>query len=321
MTYRVIIPDNVDAAALNLLTQAEGIEVGASGKLSREETLAALREADGLIIRSATRADAELLSAAPQLRAIVRAGVGVDNVDLAAATERGVVVMNTPEGNTISTAEHTFALMLALARHVPAAHQSLVEGRWDRKLYQGTELNGKVLGIVGLGRVGRAVARRAHAFGMTVVACEPYEPVEGVDVQPVDFDGLLAVSDFITLHPTLTDETRGMIDAEAIARMKPGVRIVNAARGALIVEQDLAEAIERGHVAGAALDVYSQEPPSPDNPLIGLPNVVHTPHLAGSTGDAQRAVAVLAAQQLIDGLLHGEYQNVKNPAVLDAVHP
>lgn len=317
MTHNVVVPDNVNEAALEMLQAADGITVSASGKLNREETLAALPEAEGLIVRSSTKADAELLDAAPQLKVVVRAGVGVDNVDLAGATARGIVVMNTPGGNTISTAEHAFALMLALARHIPAAHQSLKEGRWDRKLYQGVELNGKVLGIVGMGRIGQAIASRARAFGMGVVAYEPYAPVEGIGAQYTDLDGLFAVADFITLHPPLTDETRGMINAQSIARMKPGVRIINAARGGLIVDADLAGALKSGHVAGAALDVYAQEPPSPDNPLIGLPNVIHTPHLAASTSDAQVAVAEEAAQRMIDALLKGEYQSVVNPAVLD----
>lgn len=319
MTYHILIPDNVDPAAVELLNQTGGVRATAPGSMSRDETLAAIGDADGLIIRSSTRADAELLSAASQLKVIARAGVGVDNVDLPAATERGIVVMNTPGGNTISTAEHAFALMLALARHIPAAHQSLAQGRWDRKQYIGAELNGKVLGIVGLGRIGQALAARAQAFNMTVIAYEPYTPVEGLGVEYVELADLYTRADFISLHPALTDETRGMINAASIAQMKPGVRLINAARGALIVEQDLADAVRRGHVAGAALDVYTQEPPSPDNPLIGLPGVVHTPHLAASTYDAQRAVAVQAAELVVDALLHGEYHNVTNPAVLETL--
>lgn len=317
MTYHVLIPDRVDTAAVELLRRAGDIEVTAPGRMSREDTLAAIGAADGLIIRSTTRADAELLGAATRLKAIVRAGAGVDNVDLDAATARGVVVMNTPEGNTVSTAEHTFALMLALARHVPAAHQALAEGRWERKAFEGIELRGKTLGIIGLGRVGRAVAQRALAFGMTVIAYMPYTGPEP-EVESVRLDELLARADFITLHPRLTDETRGMIDAGAIAKMKPGVRIINAARGALVDAHALAAALRSGHVAGAALDVYPQEPPSPDYPLIGLPNVVHTPHLAASTADAQVAVAVLAAEQMAGALLRGEYRNVTNPAALPA---
>ena len=317
MTYHVLIPDRVDPAAVELLREAGGIEVTAPGRMSREETLAAIGTVAGLIIRSTTQADAELIGMAPRLKAIVRAGAGVDNVDLPAATARGVVVMNTPEGNTVSTAEHTFALMLALARHIPAAHQALAEGRWERKAFEGVELKGKTLGIVGLGRVGRAVAERALAFGMTVIAYMPYSAADP-EIEAVGLDVLLARSDFISLHPRLTDETRGMIDAAAIAKMKPGVRIVNAARGAIVDAHALADALRSGHVAGAAVDVYSQEPPSPDYPLVGLPNVVHTPHLAASTADAQIAVAVLAAEQMAGALLRGEYRNVTNPEALPA---
>ncbi len=317
MTYHVLIPDHMHAAAVELLEQAEGITVTAPGSMEREEALAAAASAVGLIVRSSTRVDAEMLSAAPKLRVVVRAGAGVDNVDLDAATARGVIVMNTPGANTISTAEHTFALMLALARHIPRAHQSLAEGRWDRKQYEGVELSGKVLGIIGLGRVGRAVARRALAFGMRVLAYQPnaHEPCDGVQ-EVKTLDELFREADFISLHPSLTDQTRSVINAETLAKMKPGVYLINTARGGLVVEEDLADAIRRGHVAGAALDVYSSEPPSPDNPLIGLPNVVHTPHLGASTTDAQRAVAVQAAEQMIDALLRGEYRHVRNQAVL-----
>lgn len=319
MTYYVLIPDNVHQKALDILAQAEGIAVHALESPSREEVLAAAADADALIIRSRTQANAELLAAAPRLKIIARAGVGVDNVDLQEATRRGIVVMNTPGGNTVSSAEHTFGLMLALVRHLPQAHRSLAEGRWDKKLFMGTELQGKTLGIIGLGRVGQAVAKRAIAFGMVVLATDPYvDPHIATDIgaEIVDPDTLYARSDFISLHSTLTDETRGMICHESFNKMKPGVRIVNTARGALIVATDLSEAIQSGHVAGAALDVYDPEPPGVDHPLIGLPGVIHTPHLAASTTDAQIAVAVEAAQGIIAALLRGEYANVVNPEVL-----
>ncbi len=317
--YHVLIPDAVDKAALAVFAPESDIVVTAPGNMSREETLAAIGEADALIIRSSTTADAELLQAAPRLRAIARAGVGVDNVDLAAATTRGIVVMNTPDGNTIATAEHAFGLMLALARHIPEGHTSLSGGRWERKTCMGVELRGKTLGIIGLGRIGRAIAKRALAFEMTVIAVDPYIPADvaaDLEVQLVDINTLYALSDFITLHSLITDETRGMINRDSIARMKPGVRLVNAARGALINEADLAEAIRSGHVAGAALDVFSSEPPPGDHPLIGLDGVVHTPHLAASTYDAQITVAIDAAKLIVDALLHNKYQNVVNPAVL-----
>lgn len=321
MTYRVLIPDSLDPSALALLAEA-GMAVIAVERMPRHEVLSAIAEADALIVRSATRVDAELLTAASRLRLVVRAGVGVDNVDLAEATRRGVVVMNTPEGNTTATAEHTLALMLALARHIPAAHASLGAGHWERKAFMGVELRGKTLGIIGFGRVGQAVARRAAAFGMRILACDPKrtprmeQTIAEVGGQLVDLDTLLAQADFISLHATLNAETQGMINARTLARMKRGVRIINTARGALIVEADLAEAIRSGQVAGAAVDVYAEEPPAADHPLLGLPTVIHTPHLAASTFEAQAAVAIEATQLVMDALLRGEYRNVVNPEVL-----
>lgn len=319
MPFHVLISDNVDQRAVALLEADRNIRVTADGDLSRERTLALLPEADGLIIRSATKANAELLSYASRLKVIARAGVGVDNVDLAAATDKGIVVMNTPDGNTISTAEHTFGLMLAMARHIPQAHASLAGGKWDRKSFTGLELRGKTLGVVGFGRIGRAVAKRALAFDMNVISFDPFvlaDIAADLGVTMVSLDVLYAQSDFITLHTSVTEESRYMIDAHNIAKMKKGVRIVNAARGVLIRDADLADAIKSGHVAGAALDVYEPEPPAADNPLIGLPGVVHTPHLAASTSDAQNNVALDAAQLVMDALLQGRYANVCNPQVL-----
>ena len=319
MTYKVLVPDNVHPSALEILNAAEGLEVIAPGQMKRDELLAALPEADALIIRSASKMDAEALGVATKLKLIARAGVGVDNVDLTVATEHGVIVMNTPDGNTISTAEMTIGLMLALARQIPQAHITMNDGKWDRKKFMGVELRGKTLGVVGFGRIGRAVAKRALAFEMTVIAFDPYIPADvaaDLGVELVDLDTLYGRSDFITLHAVLTDETRGMINAETFAKMKDGVRLVDAARGALINETDLAAALQSGKVAGAALDVYSAEPPAADNPLIALPNVVHTPHLAASTEDAQITVAVDAAKQIVDALLNQKYVNVVNPDVL-----
>jgi D-3-phosphoglycerate dehydrogenase len=320
MTFHVLIPDSVHPSALEVFQAAgDQIRVTAGGQMRREQTIAALPDADAMIIRSATKVDAELLSHAAKLRAIARAGVGVDNVDVRTASARDIVVMNTPDGNTIATAEETFALMLALARHIPQAHASMRDGKWDRKSYMGVELRGKTLGVVGFGRIGRAVAKRAQAFEMTVIAYDPYIPADlaaDLGVALVSLDEIYQRSDFITLHTVLNDETREMIRAENIARMKPGVRIVNAARGALVNEAELAEAIRSGRVAGAALDVYSVEPPPPDHPLVGLPGVIHTPHLAASTEEAQVAVAVEAAHLIMNGLLRGEWRSVVNPEVL-----
>lgn len=319
MNYHVLVPDNVNQAALDILTQAGDITVTAPGQMKRPETLAAIAEADALIIRSATKADAELLNAANKLKVIARAGVGVDNVDLDVATQKGIAVMNTPDGNTVATAEHAFAPMLALARQIPQAHISMREGKWDRKSFMGTELRGATLGVVGFGRIGRAVAKRAQAFEMTVIAHDPYIPLDiaqDFGVELVSLDQLFSRSDFITLHSLITYETRNMINADSLATMKQGVRIVNAARGALIDEAALAAAIQSGHVAGAALDVYAEEPPAAGHPLVNLPNVVHTPHLAASTEQAQVAVAVEAAELVVRALKHGDYQNVVNRKVL-----
>lgn len=317
--YHILVPDNLDKAGLRLLEAAEGVTVQAAAKMSRDEVLAAIPQADALIIRSATKVDRAMLEAAPKLKLIGRAGVGVDNVDLAAATERGVIVMNAPDGNTVATAELAIGLMLALARHIPSADGSLKAGQWERKAYMGVELRGKTLGLVGFGRVGRAVAKRAAAFEMTIIAYDPYvsqEVATPYGVQMVTLDELYARADFISLHASVTPENYHMINAESIAKMKDGVRIINDSRGALIDEVALAEAIKRGKVAGAALDVYEEEPPKPDNPLIGLAGVIHTPHLGASTYEAQDEVAVQIAQQTLDALFKGEYRNVVNPEVL-----
>ena len=320
MTFHVLVPDNVHQDAIDILAACAGITVSAPGKLQRPALLEAVADAHALIIRSGVTADAELIKSAPRLKAIARAGVGVDNVDLDAATANGIVVMNTPGGNTISTAEHTFGLMIALSRHIPQGHQSLVEGRWDRKAFTGVELKGKTLGIIGLGRIGQAIATRAQAFAMSVIAHDPYLPpavAAAIDVPLLDLNTVFARADYLTLHAMVSDETRGLINAASIATMKPGVRIINAARGALINSADLAQALRSGKVAGAALDVYEQEPPPADHPLLGLPNVVHTPHLAASTSDAQVTVSVEAAQLIVAFLQDGTAANVCN----SEVHP
>lgn len=315
----VLIPDNVDQKAIDLISEYDNLTVIAPGKLSQDELIAQVGEADALIIRSGVKITPEVFAAAPNLKAIARAGVGVDNIDLDAATQKGVIVMNTPGGNTISTAEHTFGLMLALARHLPQGHGSLKEGRWDRKKYVGVELKGKTLGVLGFGRIGQAIASRAIAFEMEVIAYDPFlldDAFTGLNVERVDLDELYARADFITLHAPATDDTKGMINNESIAKMKDGVRIVNAARGALINDSDLAAGIESGKVAGVALDVYVEEPPSADHPLLGFDSVINTPHLAASTTDAQVTVAVEAAELIADALLNQNHNNVVNKAVL-----
>ncbi|NDJ77439.1 MAG: phosphoglycerate dehydrogenase [Chloroflexi bacterium] len=323
MTYHILVPDNLNPAGIDMLNAVEAFEITAPGKMSREETIAALPTAHALIIRSGTTADADLLAHTENLRVIVRAGVGVDNVDLDECTRRGIVVMNTPDGNTIATAEHTFGLMLALARHIPQGDASLRAGRWDRKLYMGTELHGKMLGLIGFGRVGRAVAKRAQAFEMTEIAYDPFVPPDiarhlGIPIVPT-LDDLFAQADIISLHAVVTDDTREIINAETIAKMKDGVLIINAARGALVNNADLAAALKTGKVAGAALDVYDVEPPATDNPLLGLDNVVYTPHLGASTREAQEAVGVHAATRVIEALLKGKYTSVRNKPVLEKI--
>lgn len=315
----ILIPDNVDQKAIDLLAKYSDLTVSAPGKLSQEDLIAQVGSVDALIIRSGVKITPEVFSAGTNLKVIARAGVGVDNIDLAAATEHGVIVMNTPGGNTISTAEHTFGLMLALARHLPQGNSSLNEGRWDRKKYVGVELKGKTLGLLGFGRIGQAVATRAKAFEMDVIAYDPFlgdDVFSALDVERVDTDDLYARADFITLHAPATDDTKGMINRDSLAKMKDGVRIINAARGLLINDADLASAVESGKVAGVALDVYIEEPPASDHPLLGFDNVINTPHLAASTTDAQVTVAVEAAELVADALLNQNYVNVVNPEVL-----
>jgi D-3-phosphoglycerate dehydrogenase len=317
--FHVLVPDNVDKKAIELLAAADNIYVNAPGNMTRDDTIAAIGEANAMVIRSSTQADADLLKHAPNLKAIARAGVGVDNVDLDYATEHGIIVMNTPGGNTIATAEHAFGLMLAVSRHVAPAYMSMREGRWDRKKYKGVELKGKTLGVVGFGRIGQAMAKRAQAFEMKVIAFDPYvdaDTMQQANVEKVELDDLYQRSDYITLHSIITDETREMINEQALDKMKDGVYIINAARGALINDADLRTALDSGKVAGAALDVFNQEPPPADHPLVGHERVLHTPHLAASTDEAQVAVAVEAAELVIDALLNDKYSNVVNPAVL-----
>lgn len=319
----VLIPDNVHQNAIDIIARTSGLAVDAPGKLSQDDLIQQIPEAHALIIRSGVKITPDVLKAATNLKAIARAGVGVDNIDLDAATAHNVVVMNTPGGNTISTAEHTFGLMLALARQTVPGHTSLAAGRWDRKKFLGVELKGKTLGVLGFGRIGQAVAVRAQAFGMSVIAYDPYVPetvFQAMNVTQVMLNDLYAQSDFITLHALVTEETRHMINATAIGKMKQGVRIVNAARGGLIDDPDLAEGIQSGKVAGAALDVYDPEPPPEGNPLIGLEHVIHTPHLAASTIDAQITVAVEAAELIVEALQQNTFNNVVNKPVLDKLN-
>ncbi len=323
MMFHILVPDDLNPAGLDVLAQVNEFEVYAPGKMNREDTLAAVPQAHAMIIRSGTTADVELLDQAKNLKVIVRAGVGVDNIDLDAAAQRGVIVMNTPDANTISTAEHTMALMMALARQIPTADASMRAGRWDRKKFMGMQLYGKTLGMIGFGRVGRAVAERAQCLGLTEVAYDPFVPEDivrhlGLSLVP-RLEELLEVADIITLHAVVTDQTREIINADTIAQMKDGVLIINAARGKLINNADLAEALQSGKVAGAALDVYDIEPPDADNPLLNLPNVIYTPHLGASTIAAQDAVGTQAAEAVVNALLKDRYDNVRNRDVFNVL--
>jgi D-3-phosphoglycerate dehydrogenase len=313
---KVIVADKISERGVQLLREQPGWKI----VLTTRETLEAeIADAEALIVRSATKVTAELLDRAPKLRAVGRAGVGVDNIDLEAATKRGVLVMSTPGGSSVSVAEHTFALLLALVRQLPRFDAAMREGRWE-KSSSGAEVRGKTLGLVGLGRIGSEVASRAEAFDMRVVAFDPFiseAAARELSVELVPFDQLLAECDFLSLHTAVSPQTREMINAASIAKMKKGVRIVNAARGELINEADLAAAIKSGHVAGAALDVFAEEPPK-NCPLIGLPNVITTPHVAGSTAEAQEELGTQVAVQIKDYLAEGIIRNAVNLPALSA---
>ncbi|MGI6128783.1 MAG: hydroxyacid dehydrogenase [bacterium] len=311
---KVMIVDNVAPEATDVLLRA-GHEVKViDGNLGTTELIAACRGYSGLIVRSATKVTAEFMAAHPKLTVVARAGVGVDNIDVAAASKQGILVVNAPTGNTIAAAEHTIALMFALARHIPQAMDTLHRGRWERQRFLGVELTGKTLGVLGLGRVGSSVAERAQALGMRVLAYDPYITPERVTIPNVklaSFAETVQQADFLTLHLPLTDDTRGLISRETLAKMKPGVRLINAARGALIDEEALAEALKNGQVAGAALDVLAQEPCT-DSPLLSLDNVIITPHLGASTKEAQVHVAVEAAEQVVAALAGKRPQHCLN---------
>ena len=314
-TVKVIVADKISERGVELLRQA-----GWNAVLTTKETLdAEIADADALIVRSATRVTRELLEKAARLRVVGRAGVGVDNIDLEAATRRGVLVMSTPGGNAISVAEHTFALLLALARQVPRLDAAIHAGRWE-KSSAGVEVRGKTLGLIGLGRIGGEVARRARAFEMRVLAFDPYiseAAAREAQVELVPLEKLLAESDFVTLHAALSPATQNLINAQTIAQMKKGARLVNTARGEMVDEAALAAALKSGKLAGAALDVFVEEPPK-NSPLIALANVIATPHVAGSTAEAQEEVGTQIAQQVRDYLADGIIRNAVNLPALSA---
>lgn len=318
--HRILVLDPIAQEGLDILDSASGVEYEIRTGLSGDELRQALNEFDGAILRSGVKITAESLEGNTRLRALVRAGVGTDNIDKAAATRRGIVVMNTPAGNTVSTAEHTFALMLALSRKIAAANQSLREGRWDRKLFMGTQLAGKTLGIVGMGRIGREVASRGLAFDMQVIAYDPFLTDEqaaalGVRLYPT-VDEMLPELDYLTVHTPLTPETTGLINRKNLHKVKPGLRLINAARGGIYETAALIEGLQNGQLGGVALDVFDSEPCT-SSPLFELPNVVCTPHLGASTEEAQTQVAVEGVHLLLNYLQHGEIRHAVNVAALD----
>jgi len=315
MPPRVLISDALSTAAAQIL-EMRGLKVDFQPQLGkdREKLESLIGSFDGLAIRSTTKADAALLARAPRLKVIGRAGIGVDNVDVPAATAKGVIVMNTPFGNSVTTAEHAIALMMALARDIPAANASTQAGKWEKNRFMGVEIAGKTLGVVGCGNIGAIVANRALGLAMRVIAYDPFltaERAQKLGVEKVELDALLARADVITLHTPLSAATRNILSAEALAKAKRGVRIVNCARGGLVDEAALARALDSGHVAGAALDVFATEPAT-SSPLFGRDNVVCTPHLGASTVEAQEKVALQLAEQMADYLLRGAIANAVN---------
>jgi D-3-phosphoglycerate dehydrogenase len=317
---RVLVTDGLQAVGVDALRK-HGLEVEVTSSLDERALIARLGEYEGLIVRSATKVTRAAIAAGTRLEVIGRAGAGVDTIDVDAATERGIIVMNTPGGNTTAVAEHTLALLLALARRVAVADATLKAGRWEKNRLQGVELLGKTLGILGLGRIGGEVARRALGFRMQVLAYDPYltrEAAERLGVDSVELDELLTRSDFITIHTPLTGDTRHLIGEAELARMKPGVRLINCARGGIIDEAALARALASGQVGGAGIDVFEQEPPPADHPLLRFEQVVLTPHLGAATDEAQSAVALAIADQVADVLVRGVVSNAVNLPTVDA---
>ncbi len=317
---KIFLADAVSTECHRLLVEA-GFEVIDRPGLPQAEQLQALAGCSGMVVRSATKVTAAMMDAAPELRVIGRAGSGVDNIDVAAATGRGILVMNTPGENTLSAAEHAFAMLLTLCRNIATADRRMSAGEWSKKGLMGVELVHKTIGVLGMGRIGQAVARRAKAFRMQVLAFDPFLPAEVAEqlgVEMLDLDEILPRADFLTLHAPLTERTRHLLDADALARCKRGVRVINCARGGLLDESALLQAIDAGQVAGAALDVFEQEPLPADHPLRDHPQVILTPHLGASTSEAQEKVAVVIAEQIAAYLNQGAVRNAVNSISVDA---
>ncbi|MEZ6124912.1 MAG: phosphoglycerate dehydrogenase [Planctomycetaceae bacterium] len=315
--YRVLITDGLHAAGMQILKDNPQIEPVVMPNLTPEQVKEELQNADGIIVRAKTKLGAAMLEGQKRLKVIVRAGVGTDNIDSEAATKAGILVMNTPTGNTTSTAEHAFAMMMALSRNIAPACASMKAGKWEKSAFQGSQLSGKTLGVVGLGRIGLTVAARAKAFEMRVVGYDPFFSAEKAAEHGIEYfenvDDLVRLCDYVTVHTPLIDATRGIINAERLAMMKKGARVINCARGGIVDEQALADAIESGHIAGAALDVFVKEPPE-DRRLVDMPQVLTTPHLGASTDEAQELVAVEAAEIITDYLVNNEIRYAINMA-------
>ena len=326
---KILVTDSLAPEGLEIFKNADGFEVDVKIGLKPDELKKICHAYDGWVIRSGTKITADLIEAATNLKVIGRAGVGYENIDADAATKKGIVVMNTPGGNNVTTGEHTIALMMALARHIPQAVASLKSGKWDRNKFVGVEMCNKTIGVIGLGNVGRIVAERAAALRMKVIGYDPFIAAENIarmGVEPGTLDDIYTKADFITVHVPLTTDTQGLINKAAFAKMKRGVRIINCARGGIVDESDLAEAIQQGRVAGAALDVYVDEPPPPDHPLLRLDQVITTPHLGASTDEAQLNVAIAVAEQMVDFLAKGVVRYAINvpsvsPELLHVLRP
>jgi D-3-phosphoglycerate dehydrogenase len=310
---KVLVSDSISPKGVDILKKA-GLKVDIKVGLTPGELKKTIKQYDALVVRSATKVTGEIIHAAVKLKVIGRAGSGLDNVDKDAATKQGIVVMNTPGGNTITTAEHTIALLLSMARQVPQARASMQTGKWEKKKFMGVELYGKTLGIIGLGNIGTHVAKMAQGIGMNVITYDPYlseETASNLGIKTVDLDKLVKISDIITIHTPLTKETKGLINARRIAKMKDGVMLINSARGGIIDEKALYDALKSGKVAAAALDVFEKEPPE-NSPLLTLNNMIYTPHLGAASAEAQENVAIAVAEQIVDYIVHGTIRNAVN---------
>ncbi|HVO33332.1 MAG TPA: phosphoglycerate dehydrogenase, partial [Elusimicrobiota bacterium] len=318
---KILVADPISESGLQVLQNNGHFSIETKLKLPPDDLKKAVQDVDAVMVRSETKITADVLAAGKKIKIVGRAGVGVDNIDVAAASRQGVLVVNVPGGNTISAAEHTMALMLALSRNVPQASASVKSGEWKRSQFTGTELQGKTLGLVGLGRIGREVAKRSQSFGVKVIGYDPYaseDYAKNFNITLVSLDEIYAQSDYISVHVPLNDSTKHLFNAKTLAKLKPGVRLINCARGGIFEEAALAEALKSGHVKGAALDVFEAEPPAKDNPLFALPNVIVTPHLGAATEEAQVKVAYELAETIRDYFLTGAVRNAVNLPSLDA---